>query len=312
MAGRKTKGVDYSDKRVREDILVRQRRGMWTPEQIASLAAHFRLRPGMKMLDAGCGYGYCLRTYGHYCMPGGELIGLDLESNLVETARSQVEDEGLGAVSSFTAGNIYAMPFSNDTFDVTVCHVVMCHLSEPAKALDELIRVTRPGGCVAVFDNANAGGQSGVWHNTFNPTIPQWLFLAEAGRRWLRGRKKLGHGEFSVGFYLPGWMEERGLKDVNARQNERVRWIAPPYRSPGQQVELKRAKERMAMPNWVPMIDKPAVHRRRMLAGGASPSMIDRSMASGKRHVKRMRDAMARGTLAYMMCGSFVCVWGFK
>ena len=74
--------IDYRDEKVREEILERQRRGMWTPDQIASFARHFRLRPGMRLLDAGCGHGYCLRTYGPHCMPGGELVGFDREKFL--------------------------------------------------------------------------------------------------------------------------------------------------------------------------------------------------------------------------------------
>jgi SAM-dependent methyltransferase len=312
MAARRPKPIDYSDRQIREDVLIRQRRGMWTPEQIASLAGHFRLRPGMKLLDAGCGYGYCLRTYGQYCMPGGRLVGLDLERELIETARSQTEDEGLGAVSRFTTGDIYGMPFPDDTFDISICHVVMCHLAEPEKALDELIRVTKPGGCVAVFDNAYAGVGSNIWFNIFRPTFKHRLFLFEAGARWFQGRKKLGHGDFGVGCYLPGWMEERGLSEVNVRQNERVRWIAPPYRSPAQQIELERTRERLADPDWLLLGDKPAESRQRMRAGGAGPGMIRRFLAAVRRRTRRMREAMKRRKLAYTMCSGFLCVWGFK
>jgi cyclopropane fatty-acyl-phospholipid synthase-like methyltransferase len=54
--------IDYADPKVRNEVLKRQREDMWSPEQVARLARHFRLKPGLSMLDAGCGFGYCLIT----------------------------------------------------------------------------------------------------------------------------------------------------------------------------------------------------------------------------------------------------------
>ena len=128
--------IDYGDDEIRKEILERQRQGMWTPEQIVSLAKHFRLRPGMKLLDAGCGHDFSLRALGPYCLPGGRLIGLDRESELLVTARELSAKEGLGEFASFRVGDIFAMPFDDDSFDITLCQTVFCHLDRPEVALD--------------------------------------------------------------------------------------------------------------------------------------------------------------------------------
>lgn len=311
MTEKSKKGIDYNDEKVRKEVLDRQRREMWTPEQIGSFAKHFRLKPGMKLLDAGCGYGYSLRKYGPYCLPGGILAGLDLEKQLLLKAREKAEEEGLAGSSRFYQGDIFNMPFHPDSFDITICQVVMCHITEQEKALDELIRVTRPGGCIAVLDNAAGMGFSSGWSSTYKPTIPKLLFMFEAAMRQKRARKKSGLGDYSVCCYMPSWMEKRGLLDVNVRNNEKVFWIAPPYNSPAQQTELQKTRERMLESRRISstMMKR---YRKQMLLGGADEKMINRTIRSARRSRKERRKALDEGTLAFSHSYNFWCVWGFK
>jgi SAM-dependent methyltransferase len=310
---RRTSGkpLDYGDAQLRKEILDRQRREMWTPEQVASLARHFRLEPGMRMLDAGCGYGYCLRTFGPYCLPGGMLIGCDREEELLDTARYAAKRERAGGAAAFCAADLYRIPFSSGTFDICMAQVVLCHLADPERVLDEMIRVTRPGGCVVVIDNAHPIGVSLAWNNVSRLTIPQKLFRFEALLRWRLGRRRLGLGDFAVGCHMPGWMEARGLKDIDVRQNEKVNWIAPPYRSPAQHLELGRMRERLALPWWrtfAKTLGFDAWYR----SGGADDAMIKRITAAGKRDMRKMKKALAKGTLAHSVGNWLWCIWGFK
>ena len=66
---------------------------------------------------------------------------------------------------------------------MVLAHVVFCHLAEPEKALDEMIRVTKPGGCVAVFDNAIAGGPGSGWINWHEPSVAERLRGIRGGYR---------------------------------------------------------------------------------------------------------------------------------
>ena len=314
MSTKGKKGIDYSDPKIRKDILVRQRREMWTPEQVAGFAKYFGLKPGMKLLDAGCGYGYSLRTFGLYCMPGGSLVGVDIEKTLLKTACRLAKKEGLTKSTFFQQGDIYNLPFNCNTFDIAIAQVVLCHLDKPEQALDELIRVTRRGGCIAVFDNAVGGGSESGWDNLSKWTIKQKLFYYEMSLRTKRGKKKQKTGDFAVGCYVPGWMEQRGLKNVNVRQNERVYWIAPPYRSPNQKTVLRNRKEEYA--EWKP--GSPAYRQaikktvEILHAGGADNKMIRRYIRLGRRLFKRHRKALTDGTLAFSYSGPFWCIWGFK
>lgn len=308
---RRRHDINYRDAKVRREILIRQRRELWTPEQVASFARHFRLKPGMKLLDAGCGYGYIMRTYGPYCMPRGELVGLDREKKLLATAARFCRREGLAKVARFVRGDICAQPFPDNIFDISIAHVVFCHLAEPEKALDELIRVTKPGGCVAVFDNAIGGiGGGSNWSSCGTEDPRELLLYAEVGMRMLTGRTELGQGSFSVGCHIPAWMEARGLNDVDARTNERVSWIAPPYRSPAQQTAHRNVKERIRERVGTPRITK--ADREQMKAGGLSEHKMKTCHELNVRERQRFIKAVRDGTAAFAGSGPFWCIWGFK
>ena len=308
---RRKHDINYRDAKVRREILIRQRREIWTPEQIQSFTRHFRLKPGMKLLDAGCGYGYIMRTYGPYCMPRGELVGLDRDKKLLATAARFCHKEGLAKAARFVCGDICAQPFSDNTFDVSIAHVVFCHLAGPEKALDELIRVTRPGGCVAVFDNAISGTGGGSGWGSWSTEDPRDLLLgAEIGLRARAGRTRLGQGDYSVGCHIPAWMEARGMNDVDARTNERVHWFAPPYRSPAQQTAYRSLKERLRESARGRSTTKAELEQ--MKAGGLSERKISESHELELRMRRRLRSAMKDGTTAFAGSGPFWCTWGFK
>ncbi len=301
--------VNYRSAKVRREVLIRQRRGIWTPEQTESLARHFRLKPGMELLDAGCGFGYAMRAWGRYCMPQGELVGIDRDRKLLAQAARFCNREGLGKAARFVVGDIGKMPFKDNVFDAALAHVVLCHLAEPEKALDEMVRVTKRGGCVAVFDNAWTGGSSSGWNNWHEPSVAERLAQYEVGIRMIAGRRAVGFGDWSVGCRLPSLMEARGLRNVGARANERVAWIAPPYRSPEQQTALRNMKERLREKGKY-RVEKSDVEQMR--AGGLSRAKYDRNHARSREHGRAFRKAMKKGIAASSVSYPFWCVWGFK
>jgi ubiquinone/menaquinone biosynthesis C-methylase UbiE len=306
--------MDYSRAKTRREVLIRQRRDLWTPEQVESLARHFGLKPGTKLLDAGCGFGYAMRTWGSFCMPGGELTGLDRDKRLLAQAARFCKKEGLGKAARFVCSDIHQMPFPDNTFDVSLVHVVLIHLAEPEKVLDELIRVTRRGGCVAAFEPARSFGSSTGWSSWHEPGIREWLLEAEVEARMKTGRVKVGFGDFGVGLHLPAWMEARRLENVDARGNERVYWMAPPYRSPAQQTSYRNVVERMAesaknRPHW-DRVKKTTLDQMR--AGGLSRRKYDEHLLLVRTLRRAFRKAMKDGTAASSGSSAFWCVWGFK
>jgi len=117
---------------------------------IDSHAAFFKpyLRSGMKLLDCGCGPGTITLGFADLIAPG-TVTGTDIGSSQISIARENALKLGINN-TDFLEGNIYDLPFEDNSFDAAFSHAVLEHLQEPTKALQELFRVLKPGGVLGV------------------------------------------------------------------------------------------------------------------------------------------------------------------
>ena len=123
--------------------------GLRTAEEAAAFLLP-ELRPGMRLLDVGCGPGSITRGLAERVAPG-PVVGLDLSRETLAAARDDAAVRGLENLR-YEEGSVYELPFPDDSFDVAYAHQVLQHLREPGAALREMLRVVRPGGLVAVRD----------------------------------------------------------------------------------------------------------------------------------------------------------------
>ncbi|RYD03376.1 hypothetical protein N752_20180 [Desulforamulus aquiferis] len=106
-------------------------------EIITKLLAPY-LSSDLHILDAGCGAGGTMEAMSKY----GSVLGIDISDEMVE----HCQKVGLPA----SCHSIMELPFKNDTFDIILCLDVLEHLPDEIKALEELKRVVRPGGVIAI------------------------------------------------------------------------------------------------------------------------------------------------------------------
>jgi ubiquinone/menaquinone biosynthesis C-methylase UbiE len=108
------------------------------------------LRPGMRLLDAGCGPGSITLDLARQVAPG-EVIGIDLQDTLVARARARAAESGV-STARFERADVYCLPYPDASFDAVYANGLLMHLREPARALAELHRVLRPGAVAGVRD----------------------------------------------------------------------------------------------------------------------------------------------------------------
>jgi SAM-dependent methyltransferase len=106
------------------------------------------LRPGMNLLDCGCGPGSITIGLARRIAPG-QVVGVDMDAGqLAETRRAGAEQRVDNIRTEI--GSVYKLPFADNSFDAVFAHAVLDHLSDPVAALKEMYRVLKPGGVIGV------------------------------------------------------------------------------------------------------------------------------------------------------------------
>ena len=115
----------------------------------ADCAAHLlpHLRPGMRLLDLGCGPGTISVGLAEAVAPG-ELHGIDIEPSQVEMAGAAATAGGHGN-ARFRTGDAADLPFGDASCDAVHCHALLNHVPDTQAVLAEAKRVLKPGGLVA-------------------------------------------------------------------------------------------------------------------------------------------------------------------
>lgn len=128
------------------------------------------------ILDVGCGNAKMLvglRENGHH----GKLLGLDISDNLFLAANAETWKAGLEPIN-FMVGSAEAIDLPDDSVDVSTAMFMLYHC-DPVKALNELKRVTKPGGTIVV---ATSGPLNKFYHRAFEGLLAEELGYRPAPR----------------------------------------------------------------------------------------------------------------------------------
>ena len=114
------------------------------------------LAPDVTMLDLGCGPGFFAERVARERLgPEGRIIGVDVDGELVRLGSERLADSGLPI--ELRLGTAVRIPLDDDSVDFAYARFLFQHLEDPAGVLAEMVRVTRPGGVVAVVDTDDGG-----------------------------------------------------------------------------------------------------------------------------------------------------------
>jgi SAM-dependent methyltransferase len=101
---------------------------------------------GLRWIDIGCGNGAFTELLIERCAPM-EVQGIDPSEGQLAFARTRPATRA----AAFGQGDAMALPYPPDRFDAAVMALVIVFVPNPAKGIDEMVRVVRPGGTVATY-----------------------------------------------------------------------------------------------------------------------------------------------------------------
>jgi ubiquinone/menaquinone biosynthesis C-methylase UbiE len=125
---------------------------LWSSHFGDLLLRHLELRPGIEILDLGCGTGFPLFELAMIHGAESHVVGLDPWTDAIERARSRQEYHQLPNVT-IVEGDGAAIPFPEKSFDLIVSNLGINNFTDPAAVLAECRRVIRPEGRIVITTN---------------------------------------------------------------------------------------------------------------------------------------------------------------
>lgn len=178
------------------------------------------LQPGQRVLDVACGTGVIVRQAAPILGSAGRLVGVDLNSNMLDVALKRPPTDG--APVEWRHGDAASLPCSNSEFDIVICQQGLQFFSDKPGALREMYRVLKPGGLVAIS----------VWRPIEHS--PCHLAIAEAlGRHVGEDVAQRFQAPFSLGdtAALHALITEAGFREVEIWGEVVMRRLLPPEES---------------------------------------------------------------------------------
>jgi SAM-dependent methyltransferase len=202
-----TQPLDYLDMQAHVGI-TKHNGGLEATDELLSLC---HIGAAREVLNVGCGIGvgsaYVARTHGCH------VVGLDISERMIAWSRLRAREERAEDKVEFQVASVLHLPFDKDQFDVVFCESVIAFVDDKARAIQECVRVTKPGGYVGLNES--------FWIKAPSPEV-----VARA--------RALAGADIPIAATWQTLWEESGLQDrmITLRQvdprtevRSRIRWV---------------------------------------------------------------------------------------
>lgn len=112
----------------------------------------FGIAAGTTVLDLGCGSGTFTLEMARLVGDGGTVHAVDIQQPLVEAAQARLAEAGLADRVRFHCAGAYELPLADNSVDMAVLVATLGEIPEKARALQELQRVLKPRGKLAISE----------------------------------------------------------------------------------------------------------------------------------------------------------------
>jgi SAM-dependent methyltransferase len=190
-----TTARDYADKLSRFNA--------YAKPELRRLIKGLDLRPGMRVLDAGCGTGDALNWLLSEVMPSERVVGVDLAAAHVAAARLRVPPE-----IQIHQANLFDALFEPASFDLIWCVNTINHLIDPIEGVIHLATLLRQGGRVAIGQSSLLPDMYFAWDARLERVTN------DAVRRYYQDRYHIDEYDLKAVRALVGILRRATLRDI--------------------------------------------------------------------------------------------------
>ncbi len=174
--------------------------------ELRALIGSAGLRPGMRILDAGCGTGEALPWLLDEVKPSGSVVGIDLATAHVDAARLYAS-----ANIEVFQGDLLTARLEPASIDFVWCVNTINHLRDPIQGVIKLSTFLRPGGRIAVGQSSLLPDMYFAWDSRLERVAN------EAVRQYYRDRYSLDERDLTSVRAIVGVLRAADLRNVAAR-----------------------------------------------------------------------------------------------
>jgi SAM-dependent methyltransferase len=174
--------------------------------ELRQAVASLRLKPGMRVLDAGCGTGETLERLRAAVIPDGIVVGIDLASAHIASAKTAVSAETL-----LIQADLLSPPFAAAGFDLVWSVNTINHLHDPVFGVSLLAGLLRRGGRIALGQSSLIPDMYLAWDSRLE------RLTTEAVRHYYRDRYGLAETDLTAIRAIVGTLRRAKLNDVHAQ-----------------------------------------------------------------------------------------------
>jgi ubiquinone/menaquinone biosynthesis C-methylase UbiE len=185
--------------------------------ELRAMIGALPIMEGQSLLDMACGDGVYSPWLAARVGPMGRVMAVDVKPGYLDIARKEAANSPLANIIDFTAAPIEALPFDDDSFDLCWCAQSLYSLPDPVDALRHMLRVTRPGGVVAVLGGVVAVLEGDTLHHVILPWPIEVELPVRAAELEALAQKTGKPGNFYVGRHLRRVFREAGLNKIESR-----------------------------------------------------------------------------------------------
>ncbi|MDT0202028.1 methyltransferase domain-containing protein [Nocardioides sp. AE5] len=158
-------------------------------QERAQTVAALRLAPGDAVLDVACGPGLFTKAFAEAVSPSGIAVGIDMSAPMLARARTA----NAHPRAAYVFADATDQPFPDDAFDAVNCYAALYLIPDPWAAFEEMCRVLRPGGRIALMSS--------------RATQRTWIAPAQRWATGMSGLKMFGEDEFTSALAEAGFTE---------------------------------------------------------------------------------------------------------